>query len=116
MRIASTIGATSVQHDGIDYEAGEDGLFEVPQAVGEELVRFDIWETETAAAKAAADAQHEANLDPENLAGRVADLEADVEELRGTVAKLEGLLAEATKPAPAPAKKAPAKAPAKSGD
>jgi hypothetical protein len=90
MRIASTIGATSVQHDGVDYEAGDDGMFEVPQQVGEQLVRFSEWEPETAHVEAQNAAQRAADLDPENVVSRLEALEALGEEAAQAIEALQG--------------------------
>ncbi|HEY8976305.1 MAG TPA: hypothetical protein VIN75_18970 [Burkholderiaceae bacterium] len=78
MRIASTNGATALQHDGVDYEADENGVFDVPHEVGQVLVRFPHWlpEQESAANRRALAAQ--AELDPAGLAARVRELEGQL--------------------------------------
>ena len=102
MRIASTIGATSVNHDGVDYEADEDGTFEVPEAVGLALVRFPEWLREHEALDLKLAAEAEAAKDPDQVAARLAALEADNAALRAELAALKA-------PAKQPAKKAPAR-------
>lgn len=105
MRIASTIGATSVQHDGVDYEAGDDGMFEVPQEVGEQLVRFSEWVPETAHVEAQAATKRAADLDPENIAERLELLEAHAESSAQAIDELRAALEALKKPAPARSRK-----------
>jgi hypothetical protein len=104
MRIASTINATSLSHAGEVYEPDDHGLFDVPEHVGQEMVRFAHWITEADAvdrhlAKRRADA-----VDPAVTDERLQSLEAAQAEIE----KLRAALEEATKPK-APAKKAAAK-------
>lgn len=105
MRIVSTQGATALQHDGIDYQAGEGGVFEVPQEVGEALVRFPHWLREYEAVDLRNAAAAKAETDTSVLATRVRELEAqlaaqqpseDAATLEARVAELEAQLAEAT--------------------
>jgi hypothetical protein len=104
MRIASTINATSLSHAGEVYEPDDHGLFDVPEHVGQEMVRFAHWITEADAvdrhlAKRRADA-----VDPAVTDERLQSLEAAQAEIE----KLRAALEEATKPK-APAKKAASK-------
>ena len=101
MRIASTIGATSVNHDGVEYLPDEDGTFEVPEAVGLELVRFSHWLREHEALDLKLAAEAEASKDPEQVASRLAALEADNAALRAELAALKAPAKPAAKKAPA---------------
>lgn len=89
MRIASmTTGTHTVTHDGVTYEAGEDGIFEVPEHVGLELTDFANWLPEYEADAQAAAEQAERDTDVQRQADRIAALEADVAELREQLAAL----------------------------
>jgi hypothetical protein len=108
MRIASTINATSLSHAGEVYEPDDHGLFDVPEHVGQEMVRFAHWITEADAvdrhlAKRRADA-----VDPAVTDERLQSLEAAQAEKDAEIEKLRAALEEATKPK-APAKKAASK-------
>ena len=51
MRLYSRTGAASVTHDGQTYDPGDDGGFDFPEAVGQELHSFHVggkpaWETQ----------------------------------------------------------------------
>lgn len=82
MRIASTTtGTHSLTHDGVTYEPDDDGLFEVPEHVGDELVGFTGWLPEHEAAELAAAEQAERDNDAGAQAQRIADLEARVDAL-----------------------------------
>jgi hypothetical protein len=76
MRITSTTNASAVQHEGTTYTADDDGIFEVPQHVGEELTGFPDWPPEHEAAAIAAEEQRAQDNDVTRLAARVAELEA----------------------------------------
>lgn len=76
MRITSTTGAISVQHDGVTYEAADDGVFDVPEPVGNDLTTFPQWLPEYEAQAIAAAEQAAADSDITRLAARVAELEA----------------------------------------
>lgn len=96
MRIASTIGATSLAHDGVTYEPDEAGLFEVPQHVGEALTGFPHWVPESAAVDEQLAREASDRLDPALNEERIARLEQDradlldmLEELTGRVEELE---------------------------
>ena len=71
MRIVSTTGAKSLEHNGITYEFNE-GAFEVPEPVGEELVRFPHWKRE-----------YQATPDAASMAERIRALEAQAAGERG---------------------------------
>lgn len=99
MRIASTIGATSLHHDGVDYTPDERGMFEVPQHAGEHLTNFPHWVTEADAVdQRNADAEQD-RLDVSQHADRIATLEVavagltkDRDDLVNMVADLESRL------------------------
>lgn len=96
MRIASTIGATSLSHDGETYDPDEQGLFEVPQHVGEHLTRFEHWIPESAAVDERIAQEERDRLDPVRHQERIEQLERDhadmlelIEDLTGRIEQLE---------------------------
>lgn len=120
MRIVSTTGASSLGHDGATYKSDGDGVFDVPEQVGESLVRFPNWlrEHEAVDLQRAKDAA--VQVSPSALAARVRELEARLAqsepgeseaELLARVTELEAKLAaaESESTAKAAAKKAAAK-------
>lgn len=105
MRIVSTIDAAEVVHDGETFRADDDGIFEVPEPVGQYLTGFPVWLTEWQARAIEDAAQADRDTDAVLQARRIKALEDRVDELTGIVGELVGKLA-------APAKRAPkAKAP-----
>lgn len=106
MRIASTIGSTAVNHDGAEYTADDDGIFEVPEHVGNELTSFPDWVPEHVAVAAAAAEQAARDNDVARLSGRVADLEQGLADALERIVALEP----PEKPLTAAEKKAAAKA------
>ncbi len=126
MRIASTIGATSLQHEGVDYEADESGMFDVPEPVGETLVRFPHFQREYEYLADREAEQAEKDVDPKLQASRIASIEqhlADAKRLQdeydalkatheATLAELEALKAEHAKILEAATAPEPSKAPA----
>lgn len=78
----------TVNHEGVDYKAGDHGIFDVPEEVAAKLVEWPVWSRFTGHKKAAAD--DAASADTSWLHERVAELRADVDKL----------LAAATDPAP----------------
>ena len=86
MRITSTTSAEKVQHDGVIYEADDEGVFEVPEPVGLELVGFPGWLPEYEAKAIAAEQQRARDTDAAQQAERIADLTARVEALEAALA------------------------------
>ena len=82
MRIASTVGATSLNHGGVDYTPDEAGMFEVPQYAGEALVAFPHWVTEADAVDQRNDAAEQDRVDVSRHAERLAELEEAVAGLK----------------------------------
>jgi uncharacterized coiled-coil DUF342 family protein len=76
MRIVNELGGTALQHDGIDYVAGADAVFDVPESVGEQMVRFNHFVREHEAVDHARAARARDEVDPSSLASRVRELEA----------------------------------------
>lgn len=131
MRIVSKQGSTALNHDGVDYKS-EDGVFDVPETVGQALVRFPHWmaEHEAVDARIAKDAANQVN--PSTLATRVRELEARLAEtgpseseaeLLARVTELEAELAKrgaaqdpAADEAPSTARKRAAKKPTTDGE
>jgi hypothetical protein len=120
MRICPTDDTSVINIEGVEYKAAKDGSFDVPEAVGEQLVAFPQWQREYEALDAALAAKAERDSDTSLVAVRVAELEARVAELEDENATLKkakaGVLGALHHAAKAPAKKAaPAakKAPAK---
>lgn len=88
MKIASTTGANAVAVEGDTYHADEHGLFEVPEHIGQHLLRFAEWVPEHVRQSADKAAEDAANVDPHNLHERVAALEAKIVEHVDLIAKL----------------------------
>jgi hypothetical protein len=72
VRIASTSGQTVIAHKGQAYVPDSAGLFDVPDDLGEQLVKFPHWVAETDAPAPDHPGRHEAV----SLEQRVAALEA----------------------------------------
>lgn len=104
MRIVSTTGASSLQYDGVTYERADgDSAFDVPENVGEDLVRFPHWVREYQADPSATAMDERLRaLEAQAAAQAPGDGEAA---LMARVAELEAQLAEATQPKPAAAAK-----------
>jgi predicted nucleic acid-binding Zn-ribbon protein len=103
MRIKNLEGATSLGHAGETYEADADGMFDVPQEVGEQLVSFPHWVREHEYLDKAAAAQTAANKDPQTLSVRVAALESVLPGMQVRIQELEARIAELGKAKPAAA-------------
>lgn len=87
MRIVSTIGTSSVVHDGTTYSAESDGTFVVPEEIGRELTGFPIWLEEWQAQERDRAAQRETDTNADRQAERIRALEEQVAELRELVVK-----------------------------
>jgi hypothetical protein len=95
MQIFHEAGATSTEHDGVTYEADENGILDVPQDVGELFVRRPGW--------------HEVGWTPELTPEELVAAEvAEKDELRHRIAVLEGEVAELKGKVGNTAKRAPA--------
>lgn len=81
MRIASTEGATVLTHEGAEYVADSEGMFDVPESVGAMLTRFPHWRTDIEHRAALAAELDTRMHDPDVLVERVAALERQVAEL-----------------------------------
>lgn len=87
MRIVNTDpGTTVLSHEGVTYEA-TDGVFDVPEHVGRQLIGFPHWDQEYVALDRAAAAKRAADADPHRLAARLAALEAENAALRAAADK-----------------------------
>lgn len=87
MRIASTIDAREVTHEGVTYTADESGVFEVPEQVGDYLTGFAVWLTEWQARDIEIAAARAEDTDASRMAVRIAELERQVAELQAAAAK-----------------------------
>lgn len=86
MRIVNTDpGTTVLSHEGVVYEA-VNGVFDVPEHVGQALIGFPHWLREHEAADRAAAEKAATDTDPEQLAARVAALEAENATLKASAA------------------------------
>lgn len=90
MRIVSKTGANVISHDGVTYEPGEDGAFDVPEQVGAALLRFPPWIEHGVAAAEAEAAKIVHDVDPAALAERLHAAEAKIAELLAEIDKLRG--------------------------
>ncbi|HWU23649.1 MAG TPA: hypothetical protein VN088_19075 [Nocardioides sp.] len=112
MRIVNTMGARELQHDGVTYTRPEDEIaFEVPEPVGEHLVRFPHWVREYQADPSAASMAERLRALEAQAAGQQAPSDGEAA-LLARVAELEAQLAgltTGTAPAKPAAKKAAAK-------
>jgi len=84
VRIASTDGQTVISDNGQEYHPDAAGMFDVPDALGQQLVKFPGWVAE----KDAPAAEHHGKHEAPSHEGRIAKLEAHVAELLATVADL----------------------------
>lgn len=81
MRVVSIDGATVINHQDTEYQAGRDGVFELPTHVANELLAFPGWQIEHEYLKAQAAAEQEARTEPDVIADRIAALEARLDAL-----------------------------------
>jgi hypothetical protein len=84
VRIASTDGQTVISDNGQEYHSDAAGMFDVPDALGQQLVKFPMWVAE----KDAPAAEHVGKHEAPSHEGRIAQLEAHVAALIATVADL----------------------------
>lgn len=78
MKIISNTDATVLGHDGHEYVIGKDGTFDVPQEVGEALIRFPSWDREYVAKDRQTAEEKKAAESFEGVLKRLGDLESAV--------------------------------------
>lgn len=91
MRVISTANASSVQLDGVTYEADSGGVFDFPEPVGVELTtkHASMWVAEDTFNTQAAAAQRDALRDPNFMVTVVAGLLGRVSALEEQLAALK---------------------------
>jgi hypothetical protein len=100
MRLHSRSGATTLTHEGKQYEADPDGGFDLPEDVGARLHPFPDWETTLERHQREFGTEQARKRDPAASYDEVAALRAEVEGIR---ADLRSLRADLLAPAPEPA-------------
>jgi hypothetical protein len=84
MKLYSTVGATSVDHEGVEYKADKDGAVEVPDELGLFLHNLHVagvraWENERERVNRIEEEDHARKSDPAYLASIVESLAAKVD-------------------------------------